>query len=729
MTADVLAASCTIQLQVGFENVCKVGYWTPVQIRIAAGDQDVRGKLELLTPDGDGIDCLYVEQPTEIVVPAGEQKQFMQYVRMGRRSGHLEVRLVDEQTQIAAARTVIGSDVKSLFSTQHWMLVIGGSLDLEQLVRRYQQHAPHAVHVTEVSDLTQLPDAWFGFEGVDTIMLTTGDLSRIEQLSADQLSALERWVRMGGTLLISVGANGPKLAGEGGPLRRFAPSTITETTVINEAPGIESFARADQPLQDFTLSVLNQPEGDIATYVEGRAEGQRPAIVRRGYSFGKVTFLAFDLDTPPWNEWTSRNTVLDALLFEHTDSSDDSSGSQGRMVQTIGYDDLSGQLRSALDYFPGSEDRRAVTVVTFWTVFPLLLIYIALLGPGDYFFLHRLLKRMEWTWITFPLLIIATSTAIYLLGIYWRGGSNLRVNQVDVVDVDPQHGIMRGITFAQLYSPTSAAYQLAAVPHPAVAVKEGTSDESGEGSLLTWQGLPGKGLGAYDTDHQNAEILPSTAYRIVRDTPASTTVDQLLLPTAASKALVSRWWREQGAAAPPVIRVDKNEILHGDIENPLSLPLTDAMVVHQRWVYRLDRTFEPGATMDLDNLTRRDLEWRLTRRHVLQSSTSYASTPWDPQSRDVQRIMELMMFHDAAGGKDYTGLALRYQSFMDMTEQLQLGRAILVGRCAEPAVHLRSGEASLTDTAEQKWTWYRIVLPVKREAPAPTAGDNELSGQ
>jgi len=74
-------------------------------------------------------------------------------------------------------------------------------------------------------------------------------------------------------------------------------------------------------------------------------------------------------------------------------------------VMHYGYNDLSGQLRSALDRFTG------VRLVPFWFVASLIVVYILLIGPGDYFFLRKVVGRMEWTWLTFPAIVIIVSVA------------------------------------------------------------------------------------------------------------------------------------------------------------------------------------------------------------------------------------------------------------------------------------------------------------------------------
>ena len=97
---------------------------------------------------------------------------------------------------------------------------------------------------------------------------------------------------------------------------------------------------------------------------------------------------------------------------------------------------MSGQLRSA----PGPLHRRAL--VPFWLVAGLIIVYILLIGPGDYFFLRKIVRRMEWTWLTFPVIVALVCVGAYVLA-YRLKGDQLRVNQIDLVDVDAASGRMR----------------------------------------------------------------------------------------------------------------------------------------------------------------------------------------------------------------------------------------------------------------------------------------------
>jgi hypothetical protein len=86
----------------------------------------------------------------------------------------------------------------------------------------------------------------------------------------------------------------------------------------------------------------------------------------------------------------------------------------------------------------------------------------------------------------------------------------------------------------------------------------------------------------------------------------------------------------------------------------------------------------------------------------------------------------MMMFHESAGGSSYTRLMHRYQGYVDLSEQLRTGRAMLIGRARQAATNLLSGGESLSENHDQQATFYRVLLPVtvtKLDAkPAPRSG-------
>jgi hypothetical protein len=108
------------------------------------------------------------------------------------------------------------------------------------------------------------------------------------------------------------------------------------------------------------------------------------------------------------------------------------------------------------------------------------------------------------------------------------------------------------------------------------------------------------------------------------------------------------------------------------------------------------------------------LESRLTERTVSQQKDM--ATPWDPAGTELSRIVEMLMFHEAANGAGYTGLLHRYQPWLDLSDHLQMDRAILVGSSPVRQGELQRDGESLAEHYDQETqesrTWYRLIIPV-----------------
>src|SRR5204863_2347680 len=98
-------------------------------------------------------------------------------------------------------------------------------------------------------------------------------------------------------------------------------------------------------------------------------------------------------------------------------------------IKQLGYDDLIGQLRTALDQFPG------VSLVNFTTVSVLTIVYLLLIGPGDFLVLSRLGLPRQVTWFTFPAVAAGTIAVAGMVDGKVHG-SRVRMNQVETVDIE-----------------------------------------------------------------------------------------------------------------------------------------------------------------------------------------------------------------------------------------------------------------------------------------------------
>ena len=163
-----------------------------------------------------------------------------------------------------------------------------------------------------------------------------------------------------------------------------------------------------------------------------------------------------------------------------------------------GYTDLSGQLRSALDQFTG------VQLIPFSFVALLIIFYILLIGPGDYFFLRKIVRRMEWTWLTFPIIVLVVSGAAYMLAYYLKG-DQLRVNQADLVDVDAASGFVRGTTWLNIFSPRMESFNLSLQPQ----LPDG-KDGCKRPIMVRLVGIAGRGAGRHESARRQSDALART---------------------------------------------------------------------------------------------------------------------------------------------------------------------------------------------------------------------------
>ena len=177
-----------------------------------------------------------------------------------------------------------------------------------------------------------------------------------------------------------------------------------------------------------------------------------------------------------------------------------------------------------------------------WVAF-FIFLYILLIGPGDYLFLKKVLKRMELTWITFPTIVVTVSLLAYYAA-YAMKGTTLRVNKIDVVDIDQAAGLARGRSWMNVFSPQNRDYGVSVVPLP--LDRDPPADGSparppaGTEMLVSWFGVPENEFGGMGGGSQFGGLEPA-AIRTSRsagpsDWPASA------IPIWSTKCFTARWF-------------------------------------------------------------------------------------------------------------------------------------------------------------------------------------------
>jgi hypothetical protein len=770
LTAVALAESSDagpriVDCRIGWDGQYKVGYWTPMWVDVA-GDLPAATRVEVTVPDPDGVQSTFTALPTADAArprdPAGQPLSVLLYVKIGRVGSAVNVALVVDGTAVdrvtleptarapgrgrgsfsTGSRDVMaespvekdsrprlqhphpgplpkGEGDKSPFpggegeilpglpSTAELMVAIG-PIDLsEAFPNREADRGELVLRTAHLQHVADLPTQWFGYEGVDTLVLSTGDLELSRQLAADRerLAALEQWVRLGGRLIVLWGQHAPELLAEGEPLATLAPGTFVQTVRLTQTSPLEHFSQSEIPVArgDERGEVVAVQLRDVAGRIDAFAGGKPtdlPLVVRAPRGMGELGFVGVDFDTLPLADWQGQTTFLRALLQPYTVASDAANAPQ--TLVTLGYSDLSGALRQQLGRsFP------SVTTVTFPTVALLVIGYLVLLGPVDYFLVRKCGQQHWVAWVTFPLLVVATSGGAYWLAETQKGG--VSVNQLELVDVDLTTGETRGTYWGVLYSPQARRYDLALDVH-----LPGGRSAAKHQTLLSWLGLPGTGLGGMNAANVDLGII-TDGYQFA---PKLDALDAVPLLTSSTKSLLARWT----APVEPLVSAQLAEVadglLTGTLTNQTGQTLTDARLLYGSWAYRLG-DLPSGRPVSVDQSTNtmqvKTLIAHSAHGGAYRLGSDAEREPFLADRASDRELLSVMMFYQAAGGYGFAKLVDQYQSYCDFSRLLDLGRAILVADgpgTGSTLIDQTSGKP-LHSNEDQTKVVYRFVLPVE----------------
>ncbi|MBM4088671.1 MAG: hypothetical protein FJ276_04470 [Planctomycetes bacterium] len=697
------------EIRAGLGGKVKVGQWAPVRVAIRGGSEAFSGQVELIAPDGDGTPARFTGEPgVTIDIAPHARWHGWRYVKLGRIGGRVLARLRSANGRVLDEKVVEG--LERLDATSSWIVTAGADVGADQAARLLARQRNEKPVTSVLGGPEEFPDRWYGYEGVNVLVLPCGAPGPVESLSDEQFEALRRWMLLGGRMVLAAGGRAGELFGAEHRFHELRPGTFEELADHWKASGLENFAQITERLpspEQIPLAVFADVRGQVVCYEGAGGANDRPLVTRYPFGFGQITYLALDLDRPPLSDWGERARLVARLLRLDSDQEDTAGGGEGLgKVTRVGFDDLTGQLRAALDRFSG------VTLVRFSWVAALLVVYILLLGPADFLGLRRI-RRPHWTWLTFPIVVLAFSLLAIGLAHLWKGNDQ-KVNHVEIVDVDVEQALVRGTDWANLYSPRAATLDVHAEPAAAVAASRGDPRV-----LISWQGLAGTGLGGMNT--ASAAGVLSDTYAISSEAgPQQARIRGLPVHTSSTKGIVVRWWNDVEPVGRGTLSLADGNLLVGELVNPLDVPLAHCAVYHGNRVYRLLEDLAPRETIDLETAMGDQpplaLDWQLTRRQLVGSAD--VNTQWDREDvSDVPRILELLMFHGAAGGRKYSQLSHAYQEYVDLSQHLQMGRAILVGRGRVMASRLSIDGAPVDDRLQGQWVFYRIVIPVSASSP------------
>jgi hypothetical protein len=701
-------------VSLGFGDNYKVGSWAPVEVELKGGKEPLTGIVTVNVADGDGVPTT-VASTRPVAIEPGKTTTSRLFVRPGQSYGSLQVQVLTTEGKVAASKVLFsgmnpgGNTVSfGLPATNRLIVEFGPPLGLGEFIVNENPDELSQTRLARVDDAVDLPTEWYGYEGVDMVVLSTSrpDLYRPLTQNPARREALRRWVEMGGKLVIFCGAEADELLAEGGALAELVPGTFAESITLEQSQQIEAFSGAEQsitPTRRVSLAVplFNDIRGTVLTSAT-RGETEIPLVIRSPLGFGELTFVGLDFDQAPLLDWPGRKGFL-AKVFNLTAAG--GSQQQNAGVEMASSEDLVTQVRTTLDTsFTGVE------VIPFALVAVLVVGYILLIGPGDYFLVNKFFKRPEVTWISFPLMVAAVSIGAYFFA-NWQKGDELRVNQVEFVDVDTESGLTRGTVWTHFFTPQVGEFDLSIDP---AYLGEGVADSQ---QVVAWLGQPGYGLGGMQGGGQSNSFERGYSFA-----PQLEKMFKVPVQLWSTKTITARWLAiKNSPVESKLVRTD-DQLLEGQVINNGDMALEDCVLLYGQWAWNAG-TLNANSAVNVA-----DIAQARTVRTLLTNATAGDTTitdvaddgtvPYRLANTDITRLAKAIMFFRAINGERYTGSVSRYQAFLDMSHLLdQPDLAVLIGRSKAPASQWLDGDKPLgsNDGGNDQnltWTYYRFVVPI-----------------
>ena len=724
----------TTDIRVGLAGAFKVGRWTPLEVSLPSPPAgDVR--LEVDAPDPDGSAVTYRSEPLDAIAKGrGAVPSIGLLFKMGRLDGTLRVRVLEGERlltdkalrvsgdQEAEVRTPLRQSVYLVANVQAPRDAAAGTVKpdigrIGQLLTAGNENTPGAAGSTtrtftaivDVDAFAALPTRPDAYDSFDAILLT-------ERFDLDELRgrALEQWVRGGGHLVISIGRDASDFAKRAAALASWLPVKIQGTVKLRDLSPVESYCRQSSrimPPGDESLEAANLSAPGGQEQVPSLAG---PLLCRAAYGLGRVTVFGLDLNAPQLANWSAASDLALRIFDIEENQARRSQTISNRLTQT-GITELATQLDASLDEFA------PVSRFTIWHVMGLLAALVLVVGPLDFLVVHKLLRRPELTWITFPLVALAAAGAT----IYWSKeakGDRVLVNQLDVLDVDAGSGWAQAHSYTLIYSPDNRRYDVSAESN---APRLNTGKSGGSDSVaprICWRGRPEATYGGMYRAGGAEISRPSYAA-----SAGCRELEELPIAIWSTKNLEAEWSSQTLGLVESQLESRGLGHLGGTLTHHFAEPIEDWMVAfgHQVFYPRLDAQARPLPMLPdvpwapqtasqrelggyLTGATQTLVESKLGKLDELR--TEHAD--YDPLDRNPLDILRMVTFHNEAGGSLYTGLGNGALRAFDWSPLLDLNRAVLIGRVRRAPTRWKiDGQAV---EPQQSSTYVRIALPVKQ---------------
>lgn len=285
----------SIHVSVGYNGYYRESTWTPVRVSLVNGSPDVLEGQVTVQGAAEAPRAARYAEP--VALAPGARKVVTLYVPGADIQGTVSAFFDDGSTHV--------SDTAYPNPFGDTDLVVGAVSDDPEstpwLRTIRPARAPLRVVPLASGSLDTSAEALATF---DAIVLTNVDTSRLD---SDQIAALQRYVAIGGSLILVGGATWQQTLS--GLPSDLVPGRLTGTRNLHDLHGVGALGYGTPPARMLAVTSLAHPRGVVLASQSGL-----PLVVKSGYGNGQIEYVAFDPSAPPVAGWSASTRLLTWLV-------------------------------------------------------------------------------------------------------------------------------------------------------------------------------------------------------------------------------------------------------------------------------------------------------------------------------------------------------------------------------------------------------------------------------
>jgi len=291
------SAAFSLEYSIGFNGHFQLNTWAPLTVVLENRTNTMRGILEIIVTSGSEYrqDVYPTTYAMDVELPHNSKKRYAFTVLIKSFTHALIIRL-KQNDNLLISKSI---NLRPLFTEKSFAVVADNFVSPDILSAMPEHLFPVTVRPKF------LPESWYGYDSVTLLILKAETIRRLRER---QFQAITEWIKRGGYLLTSGGLNYGSLTQK--RVKSILPLNVLGHKRLFEIGSFAHFFKRPL-LANEPFLVLHVQSDDADVLVK---ENEIPIIIRKNLGSGKIIFLSFDYNTPPFSRWDGRNIFWDTIL-------------------------------------------------------------------------------------------------------------------------------------------------------------------------------------------------------------------------------------------------------------------------------------------------------------------------------------------------------------------------------------------------------------------------------